>query len=409
MLTILNFMLWIYLPNIYLFKIYSKMAAPLIKHFGILIPGVIFRRPTVPIKLSSKYLFEHYDQKLLCLSGKIDQEKPLKVFYSSGTGSTTTTINNQDRLGLNLTGLNRFMLMYEDFVGLTEVKQAQEKVVNAEQKFLQVQEDRRSMQQELLAVQAEVRKVAAELEKTSRTDSRYIDLVKKEHEILLVEKEMNNKIKTLDKAERDFFSLLSAALRESHEKERARAEKTKYWSIIGSVVGAIIGIAGTTFNNMKRMKELRAIITESAENTAEYKEVADNLIKTVASQQSKSENFISPVSDDSIQVSKLDMANLTNPFLVNHKILKEHTDTILSHTERQSNTLMTQLNEVQKVLAVNMAGMNSDQVVYVGPELEVMLQRTEQKLEKVHTKNTLVAAAAMTLSMLILAFIIKGT
>ena len=41
----------------------------------------------------------------------------------------------------------------------------------------------------------------------------------------------------------DHFSIfsLSACLRESHEKERERGERTKYWSIFGSIIGAAIG------------------------------------------------------------------------------------------------------------------------------------------------------------------------
>ena len=35
----------------------------------------------------------------------------------------------------------------------------------------------------------------------------------------------------------------------AHEKERAQAEKTKYWSILGSILGTCIGIIGTTINN----------------------------------------------------------------------------------------------------------------------------------------------------------------
>jgi hypothetical protein len=52
-----------------------------------------------------------------------------------------------------------------------------------------------------------------------------------------------------EKGERECFSLLSNAVRDSHEKERAQAEKTKYWSILGSILGTCIGILGTTINN----------------------------------------------------------------------------------------------------------------------------------------------------------------
>ncbi|CAG5118877.1 unnamed protein product [Candidula unifasciata] len=319
------------------------------------------------------------------------------------TMTTSLSSIGQNRLG-------RMMQLYEDVVGLTEVKLAQEKVVNAEQKFLQVQEDRRAMQQELLSVQAEVRAVGAELEKTSRTDTRYIDLVKKEHEALLLEKEMTNKIKALDKAERDFFGLLSAALRESHEKERARAEKTKYWSIIGSVIGAIIGILGSTFNNYKRMKELRAIVTESGENTAQYKALADKMVQAVFAQQSKIEEFVSSVKnlEDDGDVGQI---RLIDPLFVNHSDFTQHTETLLAALQNQSEALMKSLSEIQKLLSIDQASNINDHVVYVGPELEKILQKTEDKLQAEFQKNRWVSAVAFTglITVSVLSLFLRGS
>lgn len=42
-------------------------------------------------------------------------------------------------------------------------------------------------------------------------------------------------------AERQQFIAYSSAVRLSHEKERARVERTKYWSIIASVSGTVFG------------------------------------------------------------------------------------------------------------------------------------------------------------------------
>lgn len=63
-----------------------------------------------------------------------------------------------------------------------------------------------------------------------------------------------------EKQEYDYFSMLSFALRESHEKERAQAEKTKYWSIIGSIAGTLIGAhvenqSKTTKNQWMKLME----------------------------------------------------------------------------------------------------------------------------------------------------------
>merc|ERR1711915_998708 len=51
---------------------------------------------------------------------------------------------------------------------------------------------------------------------------------------------------------------------DSHEKERSQAEKTKYWSVLGSILGTCIGIFGTTINNRMRMNELRRLVSQNS-------------------------------------------------------------------------------------------------------------------------------------------------
>lgn len=73
-------------------------------------------------------------------------------------------------------------------------------------------------------------------------------------------------------SEREKFSLFSAAVRESHEKERTRAERTKNWSLIGSVLGALIGVAGSTYVNRVRLQELKALLLEAQKGPASLQE-----------------------------------------------------------------------------------------------------------------------------------------
>ncbi len=82
--------------------------------------------------------------------------------------------------------------------------------------------------------------------------------------MLKEERNLLDEFQQTEKLERQCFSRLSNAVRDSHEKERAQAEKTKYWSVIGSVVGTCIGILGTTINNRLRMRELRQLVTNSS-------------------------------------------------------------------------------------------------------------------------------------------------
>ena len=88
-----------------------------------------------------------------------------------------------------------------------------------------------------------------ELEKTHRGEDRYLILVTQEHQVLKDESQFRDEFKLFEKKERECFSALSNAVRDSHEKERAQAEKTKYWSVLGSILGTCIGIFFTTINN----------------------------------------------------------------------------------------------------------------------------------------------------------------
>ncbi|XP_005113614.2 mitochondrial potassium channel-like [Aplysia californica] len=282
----------------------------------------------------------------------------------------------------------------------------------AEQQFLQVQEDRRTMQQEITTVQAEVRTLGAELEKTNRTDSKYIDLVKKEHEILLVEKDMTNRIKALDKAERDFFSLLSAAVRERKERERARAEKTKYWSIIGSVIGAIIGIVGSTVNNHRRMTQMRAILTESGESTAEYKAITDKLLQTI-SQNSTSESFHFIQNTESGDVNTQKQKFEPDSFVVSSQLMEKQREEILHSIDKQSAVVISQLDEIHRLVGVQRAQQGETNVVYVGPEIQTMLESTRESLGERMKQNTLASTAAisgvLSIGILALVYVIRGS
>ncbi|PVD25158.1 hypothetical protein C0Q70_15656 [Pomacea canaliculata] len=190
--------------------------------------------------------------------------------------------------------VDRWLQSYEDFVGLTEVKQAQTNVIQAESRFLAVQEERRQKQQAMEAVQSRVRAISAELEKTNRADPRYLDLVRNEHSIIREENDLASQIRNLEKAERESFAVLSSALRDSHEKERARAEKT------------------------------------------------------------------------------------------NGSELQQQTEKILHALKLQEENLDSEIREIRHLLGLEKSQMlkGDDAVVYVGPEVESMMKRTEENLER---------------------------
>lgn len=161
---------------------------------------------------------------------------------------------------------------YEEFVGLNEVREAQGNVTEAEKRFMVARGVVRDAREAWEAQQLKLKEIRDRLDRVSRDDVQYLELATLEHKLLQEEKRQRTTFLTAEGAEREAFSLFSAAVRESHEKERTRAEKTKNWSIIGSVLGAIIGVLGSTYVNRVRLQELKALVFEAQKGPANLQE-----------------------------------------------------------------------------------------------------------------------------------------
>lgn len=92
------------------------------------------------------------------------------------------------------------------------------------------------MQRQISSVQQKLQDLHAELDRIPRGDDKYLALVTQEHAVIKDERRLRELFLSSEKDEREHFAALSHAVRDSHEKERAQAEKTKYWSVIGSVL-----------------------------------------------------------------------------------------------------------------------------------------------------------------------------
>ena len=172
-------------------------------------------------------------------------------------------------------------------------------LLQAETKFVRVQEERRRQHRVLEGIQSRMRTISGELEKTRRSDSIYLELVQKEHGLFCEESELLDSIKQLELVERESFSVLSSALRDSHEKERSRAERTKYWSIIGSVVGAVIGISSSSLNNYIKMRELSKMTVKFNENNEDLRTMSLELVDSMQMQTRRLENLLHRINSTS--------------------------------------------------------------------------------------------------------------
>uniref|UniRef100_A0A1A8SCQ1 Coiled-coil domain containing 51 n=1 Tax=Nothobranchius rachovii TaxID=451742 RepID=A0A1A8SCQ1_9TELE len=159
--------------------------------------------------------------------------------------------------------LNYWWGRYEEFVGLNEVRVAQTKVTEAEEAFMVARGIVREAHTSLEALQVRLKEVRDRLDRVSREEAHYLELATLEHKLLQEERRLRTTYENAESSEREKFSLFSAAVRESHEKERTRAERTKNWSIIGSVLGALIGVMGSTYINRVRLQELKNLLLEA--------------------------------------------------------------------------------------------------------------------------------------------------
>lgn len=132
------------------------------------------------------------------------------------------------------------------------------------------------------------------MEKTYRGEDKYLTLVTQEHQVLKEEKALLEDFNQLEKRERECFALLSNAVRDSHEKERAQAEKTKYWSVLGSILGTCLGILGTTINNRLRMKELRELVAKSSSGEG-IREASDLLGQNLKTHEARLKDLVTQV------------------------------------------------------------------------------------------------------------------
>jgi hypothetical protein len=106
------------------------------------------------------------------------------------------------------------------------------------------------------------------------------------------EKRLRTAYLRAEDSEREKFSFFSAAVRESHEKERTRAERTKNWSLIGSVLGALIGVAGSTYVNRVRLQELKALLLEAQKGPVSLQEAIREQASSYSLQQRDLHNLM---------------------------------------------------------------------------------------------------------------------
>lgn len=194
-------------------------------------------------------------------------ETLLKIIKERTQNKLTESNNSRtdlyNRLAVYRPDYDKVVSWYERVTGLSEVRVAQDRVLESQKQFMTAQDRRRDISVELRTIQNKLKDIRNELLNTSRSEDRYIELVTQEHSLLKQENYIIDQVNNSEKEERDSFILLSTTLKDSHDRERIQAERTKYVSIVGSILGTVIGIIGSTVINAWKMNEFKRMVLEA--------------------------------------------------------------------------------------------------------------------------------------------------
>ena len=191
----------------------------------------------------------------------------------------------------------------------------------------------------------------AQVYQDQRRDLAAIQAVNDEEESLLkLEQSHFFELEKCQQKERECFESLSDAIQESHEKERTRTEQMKYYTRLGSLLGAVFGFLGS---NMFLRREIRQHNKSQAEKmetietallqiqkykTRTIKEQGEDV--TVSSSQADVKPTIQKL-EQSLQLAETKVDQLSAAVERNAAILKEIYEKTLPLKESHATSVST--------------------------------------------------------------------
>lgn len=188
------------------------------------------------------------------------------------------------------------------------------------------------------------------MDRLNRTDTIYLKLFTQEHENLNEEKMVLSDYRLRESEERDLFYRLSTLLRESQEKERARAERIKYLQLALSIICTFLGLFSALLISYLRKSEIKEILNYEKESFNDLAFKIDNLNKEkmpLIDELSKNINEFKQVIEsrsgiytqlalklDSFQNDKDSSGGINNDFKKNFKEIMENEANLFSKLTR---------------------------------------------------------------------------
>lgn len=186
---------------------------------------------------------------LRSVTNQVDRVKELKERNELTTKSIPIQIKVQEFSYIALA-------KYNELIGWNEIEQAYKKVTGLQESLHKIQSERTMLQMQMANVRSELASLQSEINDHKRGESKYLELMKKEFEVIQQKNKLEEHYTILDTKEREQFSHLQAMINAWHEKSRIH---TRQWGIISTIIGALLGIIGTSVSAYYRNNDIRKI------------------------------------------------------------------------------------------------------------------------------------------------------
>lgn len=191
--------------------------------------------------------------ELHCSSPKLNLQSEL-VKKITETAQSDTSKLLMEKVRTNYGWANEH---YERIFGIKEIRDIQNKVLDAESEFVSTTAKRKVCQERIDKLKNSIKELWDKIESTGRSSESYIHLRTLEHEMVREQLNLELDLNKLKEIEQQSFDILSRLLRRSHELERLRQERSKYWHLISLAIGVVASVIniGPKLRNQDRKLE----------------------------------------------------------------------------------------------------------------------------------------------------------
>lgn len=164
---------------------------------------------------------------------------------------------------------------YNEIIGFDEIEKAYRKVTLLQEELAKTQTERTTIQLQINHIRQQLTNLQSQIQDTRRGEARYIELMKRgefsfrinhnerhyfhvflEFEIMQEKNSLEEKFDIIDNQERELFANLQSKINILHEKNRTH---TRQWGIISTIIGALLGVIGTSISAYYRNNDIRRV------------------------------------------------------------------------------------------------------------------------------------------------------